>query len=61
MNEHETIGRQLMQIQQLEQQANMLIGVIRALKNGEMGLDRIELHDEGFSVTEVESPEKLSA
>ncbi len=58
MSEHEIIGRQLVQIESLEEQNNLMIGVIHSLKNGEISLDRIELHENGFSVEPEEVPEE---
>lgn len=51
MSEHEVIGRQLMEIERLQTQLNDTISVVHALKTGEITLDRIELHDAGYSVT----------
>tara|TARA_R110000824_G_scaffold3522_11_gene16639 strand:+ start:22 stop:450 length:429 start_codon:yes stop_codon:yes gene_type:complete len=54
MSEHEIIGRQVMQIQELEKQKNMLVSVIHSIKNGTLDLERIELTDNGFTVTDEE-------
>ena len=52
MSEHEVIGQQVMKIQELEKRNNILISLIHALKNGELGIERIELRDNGFTVTD---------
>ena len=50
MSEHEVIGRQLMAIEDLEQQLNQTIGIIHAIKNGELDMERITLSDNGVSI-----------
>ena len=52
MSEHEVIGKQLMRIQALEKERNTLVSVIHAIKKGELGIDRIELQDNGFSIND---------
>ena len=52
MSEHEVIGQQVMKIQELEKRNNILISVVHALKNGELDIERIELKDNGFTVTD---------
>ena len=52
MSEHEVIGQQVMKIQALEQRNDILISVIHALKKGELDSERIELQDNGFTVTD---------
>jgi len=52
MSEHEVIGQQVMKIQELEKKNNILISVVHALKNGELDIERIELKDNGFTVTD---------
>jgi hypothetical protein len=54
MSEHEVIGRQLMLIEKLQAEVNTTVGLIHALKKGEVALDQIELHDGGFSVTNLQ-------
>ena len=54
MSEYEVIGQQVMKIQELEKKSNVLISVIHALKNGELDIERIELKDNGFTVTDEE-------
>ena len=54
MSEHEVIGQQVMKIQELEKKSNVLISVIHALKKGELDIERIELKDNGFTVTDEE-------
>ena len=52
MSEHEVIGKQLMRIQALEKERNTIVSVIHAIKKGELGIDRIELQDNGFSIND---------
>jgi hypothetical protein len=52
MSEHEVIGQQVMKIQELEKHRNMLISLIHSIKSGDVDLDRIELTDNGFTVTD---------
>ena len=52
MSEDEFIGKQLMTIQALEKERNTLVSVIHAIKKGELGIDRIELQDNGFSIND---------
>ena len=59
MSEHEVIGRQLMKIEELEKKTNVLVGVVHALKNGDLDLDRIELQDNGFRVLDAEDDVSL--
>jgi len=54
MSEHEVIGQQVMKIQELEKKNNILMSVIHALKKDEFSIDRIELKDNGFTVTDEE-------
>ncbi len=54
MSEHEVIGKQLMKIQELVKERDILISVVHSIKNGTLDLDRIELTDNGFTVTEEE-------
>ena len=55
MSEHEVIGKQLMRIQALEKERNTLVSVIHAIKKGELGIDRIELQDNGFSINDEDN------
>ena len=55
MSEHEVIGKQLMKIQALEKERNTLVSVIHAIKKGELGIDRIELQDNGFSINDEDN------
>ena len=41
-----------MRIQALEKERNTLVSVIHAIKKGELGIDRIELQDNGFSIND---------
>ena len=50
MTEHEIIGRQLVQIEQLGSQLDATVAVIHMLKDGKVTLDQITLSDGGFSV-----------
>ena len=52
MSEHEVIGQQVMKIQELEKHRNMLISLIHSIKSGDIYLARIELTDNGFTVTD---------
>ena len=54
MSEYEVIGQQVMKIQELEKQKNILVSVIQSIKNGTLDVERIELTDNGFTVTEEE-------
>jgi|TARA_B110000881_G_C18513099_1_gene483368 hypothetical protein len=54
MSEYEVIGQQVMKIQELEKQKNTLVSVIHSIKNGTLDLERIELTDNGFTVTDGE-------
>ena len=54
MSEYEVIGQQVMKIQELEKQKNILVSVIHSIKNGTLDVERIELTDTGFTVTEEE-------
>ena len=54
MSEHEVIGQQVMKIQELEKKNNILVNVIHALKKGKLDIERIELQDNGFTVTDTE-------
>ena len=54
MSEHEVIGQQVMRIQELEKRNNILISMIHSLKKGELDIARIELEDNGFTVTDEE-------
>ena len=60
MSEHEVIGRQLMKIEELEKKTNVLVGVVHALKKGDLDLDRIELQDNGFRVLDAEDDISLA-
>ena len=55
MSEYEVIGQQVMKIQELEKQKNILVNMIHSIKNGTLDLDRIELTDKGFTVTDEEN------
>jgi hypothetical protein len=50
MSEHEVIGRQVMRIQELENQTNALLKMIHSIKSGELDLNRIELRGNGFTI-----------
>ena len=54
MSEYEVIGQQVMKIQELEKRNNILISMIHSLKKGELDIARIELKDNGFTVTDEE-------
>jgi len=54
MSEFETIGRLTMEKEALEEQVVATISVIHQIKKGELSLDRVELHDNGFSIAEPE-------
>ncbi len=54
MSEHEIIGRLTVENSALQEQVDTVVSVIHAIKNGEIDLDRIELHDNGFTVKELE-------
>ena len=54
MSEYEVIGQQVMKIQELEKRNNILISMIHSLKKGELDIARIELEDNGFTVTDEE-------
>ena len=51
MSEYEVIGQQVMKIQELEKQKDILVSVVHSIKNGTLDLERIELTDNGFTVT----------
>ena len=50
MSEHEIIGQQLMQIQDLGTRLDATVAVIHQIKNGELDIGRINLTDNGFSI-----------
>ena len=54
MSEAEIIGTQVIEIQELQKKNDILISVVLALKNGELDIERIELQDNGFTVTDTE-------
>lgn len=54
MSETEIIGSQVVRIQELEKKNDILISVVLALKKGELDIKRIELNDNGFTVTDDE-------
>ena len=55
MSEHEVIGKQLMKIQELVKERDVLIGVIHAIKKGELTVDWIELNDNGFTINDEDN------
>ena len=55
MGEHEVIGKQLMKIQELVKERDILIGVIHAIKKGELPVDWIELNDNGFTINDEDN------
>lgn len=55
MSEHEVIGKQLMKIQELVKERDVLIGVIHAIKKGELPVDWIELNDNGFTINDEDN------
>jgi hypothetical protein len=55
MSEHEVIGKQLMKIQELVKERDILIGVIHAIKKGELPVDWIELNDNGFTINDEDN------
>ena len=54
MSETEITGTQVIRIQELEKKNDILISVVLALKKGELDIGRIELQDNGFTVTDEE-------
>jgi len=47
MDAERLIGRQQVQIAQLQEQIGTLMGVLRAIKEGEIPLDRVEISEDG--------------
>jgi|TARA_R100001530_G_scaffold136191_1_gene115709 hypothetical protein len=58
MSAEEIIGRQLIELTELESQLSATVSVIHMLKNQTVTLDQIELHDGGFTVSDCEQVEK---
>lgn len=58
MSAEEIIGRQLIELTELESQLSATVSVIHMLKNQTVTLDQIELHDGGFTVTDFEQAEQ---
>ena len=50
MNTYEVIGRQVERAENAELRLNQAISVIKALKEGDLTLDRITLRPDGFTV-----------
>ena len=58
MSAEEIIGRQLLELNELQSQLDATVSVIHMLKNETVTLDQIELRDGGFSVTDFEQAEQ---
>ena len=54
MSAEEIIGRQLIELNELQSQLDATVSVIHMLKNETVTLEQIELRDGGFSVTDFE-------
>jgi len=58
MSAEEIIGRQLLELNELQSQLDATVSVIHMLKNQTVTLDQIELHDGGFTVIDFEQAEQ---
>jgi hypothetical protein len=58
MSAEEIIGRQLLELNELQSQLDATVSVIHMLKNETVTLEQIELRDGGFSVTDFEQTEQ---
>ena len=58
MSAEEIIGRQLLELNELQSQLDATVSVIHMLKNETVTLEQIELRDGGFTVTDFEQAEQ---